>query len=199
MLHRFAALSSMAVVSALLAAPTAFPGAISYSGVLYSESGAPVQNGLVIPAVFKDGFDINQYSTIYSDGFTNPDPNHYDEAVADGNVIPLSSGVATGASGLFFSAASYGVVGKQIWLFGFPTSHTDQGGYSVLASGTDSSFFVNSTLTIINAANANQFIFGSHYQNGFKLQGLPFPEPTLAALSAMGAILFSTLYSIRRR
>jgi hypothetical protein len=158
----------------------------------------PVNGGRVIAGVFKPGFDISTYLSLYDDGLTNPDQDHYDQAVADGNFIPFNSGVLTNASGVFSGVGTSAAIGSQIWLYGWPTSSTISP-YSVLASGTDASFRVSASTTTVIAGNANQFWSGQHYLNGFRLEGLPVPEPCAAGLIVVGGSAICSLARRKRR
>lgn len=176
----------------LAAVPAAYSlTTVSYQGFLYNQFGTPVQNGRIVAGTFKPGFDVNTYNYKYGDFVGNSDPNNYAEAVADGNFIPFDSGVLTGPLGVFSGSALSGAAGSKVWFFGFPTSQTfPSDGTEVLASSTDPSFILPSTgLVSLNAGNANQFILGSHLNNGLRLSGLPLPEPTSGVLVAFAAMM----------
>src|SRR5262245_21550402 len=97
----FSLITTFAVLATLAADSKVHAATVNYQGTLYNNNGTPVQGGLVIAGTFKPGFNTSNYSCTYGDAFCNTDPNNYSEAVADGNFIPLDSGVLTNSSGFF--------------------------------------------------------------------------------------------------
>ncbi len=190
------------LLSILAAAPTAYSQAtVSYQGFLYNQFGTPVQNGRIVAGTFKPEFNVSLYNYTYGDAVGNSDLNNYAEAVADGNFIPFDSGVLTGPLGVFSGTAMSSAAGSKVWFFGFPTSQTfPSDGTEVLASSTDPSFILPATGSIsLNAGNANQFILGSHFNNGLRLSGLPLPEPTSGVLAAFAALILGARRARRGR
>jgi hypothetical protein len=190
--------AALTACGVLLPTDTAGAATVNYSGTLYNNSGAPIQGGLVIAGTFKPSFNVSNYACTYSDAFCNPYDNNYSLAVADGNFIPLNSGVVTNVAGLFSGSGISTAAGSQIWLFAFTGSQPNGNGGEVLASGSGGSYLVPASgSTTATALGANQFIFGEHFSNGFKTAGLPFPEPASAAILAVGAISLGTFRTRR--
>jgi hypothetical protein len=188
-------ITTFAVLATLAIANDVYAATVNYQGTLYS-NGAPVQGGRVIAGTFKPGFNISNYSCTYGDAFCNTNPNNYSQAVADGNFIPLDSGVLTNTSGLFFGTGTSTATGSQIWFYGFTGSQPIAvGSQQLLASSSNASYVVPASGSIAPLASvANQFVYGSLFSNGFQVAGLPFPEPTSAGL----ALLSFTALVMRR-
>lgn len=190
---------SLAAVFATVSACQLVAVPVNYSGTIYDLfSGAPVQGGRVIVGTFKPGFNVGSYACTYGDSVCNVDPNNYSEAVADGNFIPLNSGVLTNSSGFFSGSGDSNSLGSQLYIFAFHGSQPDASDLQeALATGPSSSFSVN-FFTNIDASQANQFIFGSHFSSGIRLGGLPFPEPSCCVLAGLIVVLM-TGFCVRRR
>jgi len=165
----------------LLSGFNSFAATVNFQGTLYNASGAPVQGGRVIAGTFKPGFDVSftNYSCTYGDIACNLDPDNYDQAVADGNFIPLNAGVLTNPFGVFSGSGTSTATGSKIYIFGF----------------TGPQPTINQDFTQAIASVANQFIYGSHFSDGFQTGLTPIPEPGscgLAALGAAGALIRSS-------
>lgn len=190
----FSLISAFAVLATLAIACEVHAEVVNYQGTLYS-NGAPVQSGRVIAGTFKPGFNIANYSCIYGDSFCNVDSDNYAQAVADGNFIPLNSGVLTNSSGVFSGSGFSNAVGSKIWFYGFtgpqPVSINLQ---QLLASSTNGSYVVLPDESITVAASlANQFVYGSHFSNGFQTGIIPFPEPASCGLVLLGLTALAML------
>jgi hypothetical protein len=182
---------AFALGASLLLTHKACSAIVNFQGTLYDFFGAPVQGGRVIAGTFKPGFNVSNYACTYGDFVCNTYTNNYSLAVADGNFIPLNTGVLTNTFGVFSGSGTSTATGSQIWIFGFTGSQPVAVGMGeeVLASGFGSSFLVPSFgSTTVTASGANQFIFGQSFNTGFQTTGLPFPEPDTGGLVAFGAI-----------
>lgn len=182
------------LASALIVSTTFFSFAsdlhsavVQFSGSLYGESGAVAVNALVVAGTFKPSFPVSNYSCVYGDNVCNLDHNNYSEAVADGNFIPIGS-TLTSLNGVFSGAGVSNAVGSRIWLFAFPSTVPvpSPEPVQVLASSSDSSFFVPATGdTTVYSFLANEFVLGKKYNSGLQLNGIPIPEPTTAVLGIL--------------
>lgn len=185
MRHTLTVLLAVALTCVVVNAARA--AAVTFSGTLFHESGLPAVNALVVAGTFKPGFQVNNYTCIYGDFVCNLNGNNYNEAVADGNFIPIAS-TFTSFNGTFSGAGLSTAIGSQIWLFGFPSTLPlpEPQPVQVLASGTDSSFFVPAVgNTAVIASLANTFELGMKFGNGLRLSGIPIPEPSAALLSTL--------------
>jgi hypothetical protein len=192
----FSLVTTFAVLATLATADEVAAATVNYQGMLYDFNGTPVQGGRVIAGTFKPGFNISNYSCTYGDAFCNTDSDNYAQAVADGNFIPLNSGVLTNSSGFFSGSGTSNAVGSQIWIYGFSGSQPVTNDLQqLLASSSNASYVVPGSGSITAfAATANQFVYGAHFSNGFQLGGVPFPEPTSSGL----ALLSLTTLVMRR-
>jgi hypothetical protein len=198
MRQRFLTLAVFSVLTTLLCVGEGQATTVNYQGTLYGQFGSPVQGGRVIAGTFKPGFDTSNYSCTYGDPFCNTLPDNYSRAVADGNFIPLDSGVVTNISGVFSGSGTTSAAGSKIWFYGFTGSQPNAfDGLQVLATSSDFSYIVPASGTIsVSATTANQFVYGLHFSNGFRVDGLPVPEPGTFGLAALS---LSAMVALRRQ
>ncbi len=192
---------ALAGLALLLPALQVSGATVNYSGTLYDKFGVPIIGGRVIAGTFKPGFDatFTNYSCTYGDNVCNLDPDNYGQAVADGNFIPLNSGVLTGPFGAFSGSGISTAVGSKIWIYGFTGSQPICFDTQLLASSTSSSYVVppSGTMTVVASA-ANEFIYGKAFGNGVSTGTVPIPEPSSPAFAALG-IAIASMRRTRRR
>ena len=188
------------LLTVFVTAPSAYSAAVNFQGFLHGPGGSPVVGGRVIAGTFKPGFNVDNYACTYGDLFCNLNNNfNYDHAVADGNFIPLNSGVLTDFFGSFSGSGISSATGSQIWIYGFPGPEPVQFNLlQALATSSDASFFVPAAgATTVNASLTNHFVLGQHINNGIGLSVVPFPEPSSILLCL--ASIFATQLRRQRR
>ena len=187
MLYRSLASALIAITAFCTLSRDVRAAVVDFSGSLYDSSGSVAVNALVVAGTFKPGFAVSSYSCVYGDDVCNLNDQNYNQAVADGNFIPIDSAL-TSLNGVFGGSGLSDAVGSPIWLFGFPSTSTVPlpGHVEVLAISSDSSFIVPPTgSTTVYTFLADTFALGNKLRGGIQLNGIPIPEPTTAVLGIL--------------
>ncbi len=198
---KFSLLPSLLVCVFGLVSLTSEAATVQYSGNLFGEyGGGPVSGGLVIAGTFAPNFDPHYYNCFYGDEACNLFGGAYEEAVADGNfipipfesIIPFPGTYITDQNGAFSASGTTNApAGTPIWLWAFE-DNSRESAHQVLASSTDPSWLTPAQsvgLTWINASEADIFVLGNSHPQGVELTVTPFPEPTSMALSLLGGLV----------
>jgi hypothetical protein len=188
MIRRVLAASSF-VVTSLLFASSALPATVTYQGYLYNFNGQPVNNGRVVAGTFKPRFNTDtwNYWQTFGDAVANADGDSYFEAVANGTFTPVGSPASTNSMGFFQGLGTTSApVGSKIWVYGFLDQFLNDENM-VLGTSAGSLFAVSAQPSVsIDVALADSFLWGSHFNNGFKTELGPIPEPATIGLVALG-------------
>jgi hypothetical protein len=167
---------------------------VSYQGYMYNFNGLPAEGDRAIAATFAPAFDPFDIACVYGDDVCNIDADFFEHAVADGNIFPIGNFVTINANGFFTgSGTTDAPEGTNIYLFGL--NYSIEG---AIATSSHDSYLVPAMggTANIDAALANQFVFGNPFENGIGYGILPFPEPSTTTLAFIGLVSF---LSVRRR
>lgn len=196
---------SMALMSAVVQTQ-AFT--LNYSGQIVGDpwgSGSSQSPIFVVAGVFSSTFDPGRYKYAYGlDDVGNMDRPHLDNAIADGNFIPIGVGKTLSPIGqgrYSITATGEGMGGCRVWVFAhtgefpgatFALFSSDLPSWTIPADGVG-------TMSI-SSADANLFVFtGGKVGDAVAMQGMPFPEPSTSAAFGFGmAILLGWCWGKRR-